>query len=189
MVDIRGQKPSINLPNCQFNFYFFLLRNSRTRNKTEKKNTVPFSLVSPGAYFTDTCVKVQNPLEACGSYLERVHVKVRRAEEGLVDLVVQGISGEKPVSKVESEELLRVGSTLTGFGEVVMEGGRVMRLQAPMDGRSFVLVSSDHRSFLDRHERSGSMWKKLTAVSGITGASLLAGVIYRVLGKEGERSK
>lgn len=106
-----------------------------------------------------------------------------------MDLAVQGISGEKPVSKVESEELLRVGSTLTGFGEVVMEGGRVMRLQAPMDGRSFVLLSSDHRSFLDRHERSASMWKTLTAVSGITGASLLAGVIYRVLGKEGERSK
>lgn len=150
---------------------------------------MPFSLVSPGAYFTDIHVKVQNPLEACGSYLERVYFNVRRAEEGLVDLVVQGISGEKPVSKAEGEELLLVGSTLTGFGEVVMEGGRVMRLQAPSDGRKFVLVSSDHRSFLDRHERSASMWKMLTAVSGITGASLLAGVIYKVLGKEGERSK
>lgn len=150
---------------------------------------VPFSLVSPGAYFTDIHVKVQNPLEACGSYLERVYFNVRRAEEGLMDLVVQGISREKPVSKAEGEELLLVGSTLTGFGEVVMEGGRVMRLQAPSDGRKFVLVSSDHRSFLDRHERSASMWKMLTAVSGITGASLLAGVIYRVLGKEGERSK
>lgn len=150
---------------------------------------MPFSLVSPGAYFTDIYMKVQNPLEACGSYLERVYFKVRRADEGLVDLVVQGISGEKPVSKVESEELLLVGSTLTGFGEVVMDGGRGMRLQAPKDGRKFVLVSSDHRSFLDRHERSASMWKTLAAVSGITGASLLAGVVYRVLGNEGERSK
>lgn len=150
---------------------------------------MPFSLVSPGAYVTDVYLKVQNPLEACGSYLEQVHFRVRRAEEGLVDLVVQGISGEKPASKVESEELLLVGSTLTGFGEVVMEGGRVMRLQAPADGRRFVLVSGDHRSFLDRHQRSASMWKKLTAVSGLTGAALLAGVIYRALGKEGERSK
>lgn len=179
----------VDRPNCQLKFCFCFLRNSRTRNKKEKKNTVPFSLVSPGAYFTDTYVKVQNPLEACGSYLERVHLKVQRAEEGLVDLVVQGISGEKPVSKVESEELLLVGSPLTGFGEVVMEGGRGMRLQAPKDGRKFVLVPGDHGSFLDRHERSASMWKKLSAVSGITGASLLAGVIYRVLGKEGERAK
>lgn len=180
---------SSNLPNCLLKFCFRFLRNSRTRNKKEKKNTVPFSLVSPGAYLTDIYVRVQNPLEACGSYLERVHLKVRRAKEGLVDLVVQGISGEKPASKVESEELLLVGSTLTGFGEVVMEGGRVMRLQAPEDGRKFVLVSGNHRSFLDRHERCASMWKTLTAVSGITGASLLAGVIYKVLGKEDERSK
>lgn len=168
---------------------FLFFRISRTRNKKENNNTVPFSLVSPGAYFTDILVKVQNPLEACGSYLERVHFKIRRAEEGLVDLVVQGLSGEKPVSKVESEELLLVGSTLTGFGEVVLEGGRAMRLQAPKDGRKFVLVSGDHRSFLDRHERSASMWKMLTAVSGITGASLVAGVLYRALGREGERSK
>lgn len=150
---------------------------------------MPFSLVSPGAYVSDICVKVQNPLEACGSYLQRVHFKVRRAEEGLMGLVVQGISGEKPVSKAESEELLLVGSTLTGFGEVVMEGGRVMRLQAPQDGRKFVLMSSDHKSFLDRHERSASMWKKLTAVSGLIGAALVAGVVHKVLGKEGERSK
>lgn len=134
-------------------------------------------------------VKVQDPLEACGSYLERVHYRVRRAEEGLADLLVQGLSGEKPVSKVESEELLLVGSTLTGFGEVVMEGGQAARLQAPKDGRKFVLVSGDHRSFMDRHERSAIMWKTLTAVSGIAGASLLAGVIYRVLGNEKDRSK
>lgn len=150
---------------------------------------MPFSLVSPGAYLADTYVKVQSPLEACGSYLERVHFKVRRAEEGLVDLVARGLSGEKPLSKVESEELLLVGSTLTAFGEVVMEGGRAMRLQAPADGRRFVLVSGDHGSFLDRHQRSAGMWKQLTAVSGIAGASLLAGVIYRALGREGERSK
>lgn len=150
---------------------------------------MPFSLVSPGAYFTDVHVKVHNPLDACGSHLERVHFKVRRAEEGLVDLVVQGISGEKPVSKVESEELLLVGSTLTGFGEVVMEGGGAARLQAPKDGRRFVLVSGDHRSLVDRQERSAGLWKMLTAASGIAGASLVAGVLYGAMGKEGERSK
>lgn len=152
---------------------------------------MPFSLVSPGVYFTDIHVKVHNPLEACGSYLERVHYKVRRAEEGLMDLMVQGLSGEKPVSKVETEELLLVGTPLTGFGEVVMEGGRTMRLQAPKDGRKFVLLAGDHRSFLGRHESTASMWKTLTAISGITGASLVAGVIYGAFGKENrdQRSK
>lgn len=150
---------------------------------------MPFSLVSPGAYISDLYVKVQNPLEASGCYLERVYYKVRHAEEGLVDLMLQGLSGERPMKMEESEELLRVGSTLTGFGEVVLEGGQVMRLQAPQDSRRFILVPTDHRSFLDRHESSASMWKALSAVSGITGASLLVKVICDLVGKRDDRSK
>ncbi|XP_038574639.1 mitochondrial ubiquitin ligase activator of nfkb 1-A isoform X1 [Micropterus salmoides] len=163
--------------------------NSRKVNRKETQNSVPFSLVSPGAYITDLYVKVQNPLEASGCYLERVYFKVRHAEESLGNIVMQGLSGEKPVAMEESEELLRVGSTLTGFGEVVLEGGQVMRLQAPQDGRKYILVPTDHRSFLDRHERSASMWKMLTALSGITGASLLACVVYGLVGKKDDRSK
>ncbi|KAL7385800.1 hypothetical protein ABVT39_000450 [Epinephelus coioides] len=163
--------------------------NSRTMNRKETNNTVPFSLVSPGAYITDLYVKVQNPLEASGCDLERVYFKVRRAEEGLVNVMMQGISGEKPVAMEESEELLRVGSTLTGFGEVVLEGGQVMRLQAPQDGRKFILVPTDYRSFMDMHEKTASMWKALTAVTGITGASLLAKVIYGLVGKQDDKSK
>nr|XP_046265202.1 mitochondrial ubiquitin ligase activator of nfkb 1-A [Scatophagus argus] len=163
--------------------------NSRTINRKETNNAVPFSLISPGAYITDLYVKIQKPLEASGCDLERVYFKVRQAEEGLVNVVLQGFSGEKPVAMKESEEMLRVGSTLTGFGEVVLEGGKVMRLQAPQDGRKYILIPTDHRSFLDRHERSASMWKTLTAVTGITGASLLAGVIYNLVGKQDDRSK
>lgn len=158
-------------------------------NRKETNNSVPFSLVSPGAYITDLCVKVQNPLEASGSYLDRVYFKVRRAEEGLVNVVMQGLSGEKPVAMEESEEMLRVGSTLTGFGEVVLEGGQVMRLQAPKDGRKFILVPTDHRSFMDRHESSATMWKTLSAATGITGAVLLAKVIHGLVGNQDDRSK
>lgn len=157
-------------------------------NKKETSNSVPFSLVSPGAYISDLYVKVHNPLEASGSYLKRVYNRVKRTEEGLVNVVLQGLSGEKPAAMEESEELLQVGSTLTGFGEVVLQGGQVMRLQAPQDGRKFILVPSDYRSFMDRHEKSASMWKALTALTGLTGASLLAGVIYNVIGKQDDSS-
>lgn len=150
---------------------------------------MPFSLVSPGSYVPDVYVRVQTPLEASGSFLETVHSKVRRAEEGLVDVVLQGLSGEKPVAVVESEEMLRVGSSLTGFGEVVLEGGQVVRLQAPQDGRKYILVPSDHKSFMDRHEASASMWKMLTAVTGVTGAGLLAGLVYDFTARQDRRWK
>ncbi|KAK9539360.1 hypothetical protein VZT92_004470 [Zoarces viviparus] len=44
--------------------------NSRTMNRKETNNSVPFSLVSPG-YMSDLYVKIQNPLEASGCYLDR----------------------------------------------------------------------------------------------------------------------
>lgn len=186
-----------NTHNYQFTNQLVLLltkrssssRNSRKTNRKETNNSVPFSLVSPGAYINDLYVKVQNPLEASGCFLERVHFKMRRAEEGCVGMVIEGLSGEKPVAKEESEELLRVGRTLTGFGEVVLEGGQVMRLQAPQDGRKYVLVLSDHKSFIDRHETVASMWKTLCAVTGLTGASVIANVIYNLGKKEDNRSK
>ncbi|XP_056276384.1 mitochondrial ubiquitin ligase activator of nfkb 1-A isoform X2 [Pseudoliparis swirei] len=163
--------------------------NSQTKNRKESNNSVPFSLVSPGAYVTDFSVKIQNPLEASGSFLDRVHYKVRRAEDGLKNMLLQSLSGEKPVAMEESEEMLRSGSPLTGFGELVLEGGQVMRLQAPRDGRKYILVPSDHGSFMDRHERSASMWKTLSAATGITGASLLAGAIYGLARNRDDGSK
>ncbi|TNN53627.1 Mitochondrial ubiquitin ligase activator of nfkb 1-A [Liparis tanakae] len=163
--------------------------NSQTKNRKESNNSVPFSLVSPGAYIDDFSVKIQNPLEASGSFLDRVHYKVRRAEDGLKNMLLQSLSGEKPVAMEESEEMLRLGSPLMGFGEVVLEGGQVMRLQPPRDGRKYILVPSDHGSFMDRHERSASMWKTLSAATGITGASLLAGAIYGLAGNRDDGSK
>lgn len=162
--------------------------NSRTMNKKETNNSVPFSLVNPRAYINDLCIKVQNPLDASGDFLDRTHHKIKRAEEAMVNIVLQGISGEKPGALVEKEEMLKVGSTLTGFGEVVLEGGEVMRLQAPQDGRRFVLVPGDHRSFVERHESTAGMWKALTALTGITGTTLLAAVIYNFI-EQDKKSK
>lgn len=150
---------------------------------------MPFSLVSPGAYISDVYVKVHSPLEASGCFTERVFFRMRRAEEGLMDLVLQGLNGEKPVAMEESEEMLCVGSTLTGFGEVVLEGNQVLRLQPPQNGRKYVLVPSSYRSFMDRHEASASMWKILTAATGITGTSLLASIVYKLFNEQDDRSK
>lgn len=163
--------------------------NSRTMNKKETNNSVPFSLVNPRAYINDLHIKVHNPLEASGDFLDRVYHKIKHAEEDLVNIVLQGISGEKPGALEEKEEMLKVGSMLTGFGEVVLEGGEGMRLQAPQDGRRYILVPGDHRSFMDRHESTAGMWKALTALTGITGTTLLAAVIYSVVGDQDKRSK
>ncbi|XP_077470794.1 mitochondrial ubiquitin ligase activator of nfkb 1-A isoform X1 [Stigmatopora argus] len=160
---------------------------SRPTNRNETNNSVPFSLICPDSYMSDFHVQVQDPLQGSGYFLERVYHRVRRAEEGLVNVVLQGISGERAVAKEESEEMLRVGSNLTVFGEVVLEGGHG-RLQPPRDGREYLFIPTDYKSFIERHERSASMWKMLTAMTGIIGTSILAGVIYDAVRKRDNKS-
>uniref|UniRef100_A0A672SXK0 RING-type E3 ubiquitin transferase n=1 Tax=Sinocyclocheilus grahami TaxID=75366 RepID=A0A672SXK0_SINGR len=151
---------------------------SKKVNKQQTTNTVPFSLVQPGAYISEVSVRVDSPLEASGDYLEQVHKRLRQAKEGLMDAVVGELSGEKPVALEEREELLHVGSALTAFGELVLEQDKIMRLQPPKDGRSYVLIPGDYKSFIQRRENSANMWKGLTALFGITGFALVAGFIH-----------
>ncbi|XP_006802770.1 mitochondrial ubiquitin ligase activator of nfkb 1-A [Neolamprologus brichardi] len=162
--------------------------NSRIGFKKESNNSVPFSLISQDAYISDASVRVHNPLEASGCFLKRVYYKMRNAEEDLVNALLQTVGGEKPVSKEETEEMLHVGTTMTGFGEVVLERGQVMRLQAPRGGRKYILVPTDHNSFLDSHRSSATMWKVLSAFTGITGTVVLACVIHSLMNKRDERS-
>lgn len=157
---------------------------SKKVNKQQTTNTVPFSLVQPGSYISEVSVRVDSPLEARGDYLEQMHKRLRQAKEGLMDAVMGELSGEKPVALEEREELLRVGSALTAFGELVLEQDKVMRLQPPKDGRSYIMIPSDYKSFIQRHENSANMWKSLTALFGITGFALIGGFIHGVVNKD-----
>ncbi|CAL8346844.1 unnamed protein product [Merluccius merluccius] len=162
--------------------------NSRRTNRKQTNNLIPFSLVAPGGYGpAPVHVKVHNPLEAEGFDLDRVHHRVRRAAEGGVsDAVLQGLSGERAVAKEESEELLRVGATVTGFGELVLEA-KVMRLQAPLDGRPYILVPTDHKSYVARHESTASLWKTLAVACGAAGSAVLLGAAYGLLKKNEDK--
>ncbi|XP_005171182.1 mitochondrial ubiquitin ligase activator of nfkb 1-A [Danio rerio] len=151
---------------------------SKKVNKQQTTNTVPFTLVQPGSFISDVCVRVDSPLEASGDFLQQVHRRVRNAKEGLMDAVLGEISGEKPIALEEREDLLRVGVPLTAFGELVLEQEKIMRIQPPKDGRSFVLIPSDYNSFMQRHQNSVNMWKGLTVLFGLTGSTLLAGFIH-----------
>uniref|UniRef100_A0A3B1KDN6 RING-type E3 ubiquitin transferase n=1 Tax=Astyanax mexicanus TaxID=7994 RepID=A0A3B1KDN6_ASTMX len=160
---------------------------SKTMNGKESSRTVPFQLVQQGSYLDRVMVKVESPLEAKGDYLEQVHRRFRKAEDGLLETVVQTVSGEKLTAREEREELLRVGTVLTGFGEVVLERDGAMRLQPPRDGRSFILLPGDHRSFIRRHENTAGMWKGLTALFSITGSTLLAAFVYSAVNNDKRR--
>lgn len=155
----------------------------RKMNTNKSNNMVPFHLVCPGAFVSKVAVKVQSPLEAVEPYLEQVYHKVKYARDGLLDFVVQDLVGERPFCLEETENILRVGTPLTGFGEVVLEQGRMLKLQPPTNGQPYLLFTSNYQTYLETHESTATMWKILTAVCGLAGATLLAWTLYRAYQK------
>ena len=173
--------------------------NQKETIKKETNHTVPFSLVAPGGSTTpdgrdgDVYVKVQNPLEATVLELDPVNFQISCVMEGgLLAAAPPDPSGSRILTKLRFEEMLRVGTTVTGFGELVLEadagaGGRVMRLQAPQDGRPYVLLRTDYKSYVERHESSAYMWKMLAATCGTVGSVYLAETLYDLLKKHNDK--
>ncbi|XP_061099158.1 mitochondrial ubiquitin ligase activator of nfkb 1-A [Conger conger] len=151
----------------------------RKMNSKESNNMVPFHLECPGAFTSKMAVKVQSPLEAVGPYLEQVHYRIKYAKDGLVDFVLNELVGEKPFCIEEKEEILRVGTTLTGFGEVVLQQGNVLILQPPTNGQPYLLFPTNYQGYLQSHQDTATMWKVFTAVCGIAGATLIFWALYR----------
>uniref|UniRef100_A0A8C4ZK86 RING-type E3 ubiquitin transferase n=1 Tax=Gadus morhua TaxID=8049 RepID=A0A8C4ZK86_GADMO len=160
---------------------------SQSPNRKETDHTVPFSLVAPGGPTTasgsdgDVYVKVQNPLEATGLDLDLVNCQGSCViEGGLSAATPQDLSNLRFFHKSRTEAMLLVGTTVTGFGEV-------MRLQAPQDGRPYVLLRTDYKSYVERHENSASMWKKLAVGCGAIGTVCLAETLYDLLQKHNDK--
>ncbi|KAG2462340.1 MUL1A ligase, partial [Polypterus senegalus] len=137
----------------------------KMKNLQETIKTVPFSLAANSDYDTRVSVHVESPLTAMGFSLELVHSRLR-----FKDYFGHLLNMEKPWWLEEKEEMLKVGSTLTGFGELVLDSNRVLRLRPPMDGNKYMLIISDYWSYLKQQESSVMLCKVLTAVFGMTAA-------------------
>ncbi|XP_043926334.1 mitochondrial ubiquitin ligase activator of nfkb 1-A-like [Protopterus annectens] len=144
----------------------------------EVVNSVPFKLV-PSAGDNNVSVHVINPLSAAGLYLEPVRELTHKAKEGFLYYLNQYISKEKPIGILEVEEMLQVGSTVTGIGELI-SSDNVIKLQPPSNGKDYLLIASDFKSFLSNQETVVNMWKIFTAVCGLFGASIFAVIVYRI---------
>ncbi|XP_054870581.1 mitochondrial ubiquitin ligase activator of nfkb 1-A isoform X2 [Amphiprion ocellaris] len=82
----------------------------------ERVNTTPFFLVGSD----ETAVRVLCPLQASGRHMEVIYERFHQVNYGLSDLVGQYLSGQKPKGQLEIEEILKVGTTLTGVGTAVL---------------------------------------------------------------------
>ncbi|XP_076837237.1 mitochondrial ubiquitin ligase activator of nfkb 1-A [Brachyhypopomus gauderio] len=148
----------------------------RDRVLHQRVNAVPFNLVGGDR----SCVRVLCPLEATGPDMETVHEKFHQASFGFTDLLGQYLSGEKPKGQLETEEMLKVGVSVTAVGEIILDTDRLVKLRPPTDGSEYFLSTSDFESLRLDQEGQTSGWWALACGCALVGVAIIlwAGLGY-----------
>ncbi|XP_041038702.1 mitochondrial ubiquitin ligase activator of nfkb 1-A isoform X1 [Carcharodon carcharias] len=153
----------------------------------QKENVVPFDLISPEG--GKSAIRVINPLEASGLQFETVYERFHQAAQGFTDIIGHYLSGEKPKGFLETEEIVRVGATLTGIGELVLDSDKIIKLQPPKDGLEYFLSTLDLPSILKQQESSVKLWKVLMTICTLTGIAVVMVVLRRMYHEFSEKQE
>ncbi|XP_063049065.1 mitochondrial ubiquitin ligase activator of nfkb 1-A [Engraulis encrasicolus] len=138
----------------------------------QRVDSVPFNLVGPDQ---STAVRVISPLEATGPEMEVTHEKFHHAGSvGFGDLLGQYLSGEKPKGHLETEEMLKVGSMVTGVGELVIDTDQIVKLRPPTDGQEYFLCTCDLETLRADQEVQAQVWRFMAAACTLAGVAILA---------------
>ncbi|KAG9353045.1 hypothetical protein JZ751_017621 [Albula glossodonta] len=153
----------------------------------QRTNTVPFDLASHDESVATT-VRVIRPLDSAELDLETTYENFHPVAQSLTDVIGHFISGERPKGVKETEEMLRLGSSVTGVGELVLDNSLV-RLQPPKQGLQYFLSRLDYDSLLRKQQARVRLWKILTATFGIAACIILFFVLRRRYAHYKERRK
>lgn len=146
----------------------------------QRVNTVPFVLVGSD----QAAVKVQSPLQADGLCTEITTEKFHQATHTFGELVDLFFSGEKSKGHLEVEEMLKVGTSLTGIGELILDTDGTLTLRPPSDNSPYFLSLEDFESLRSETNTIAVGWKVLAVASALVGTAVLlwAGLrFYRTL--------
>lgn len=135
----------------------------------QRVNAVPFNLLGLNKSF----VRVLCPLEATGPKMEIVHEKFHQATYGFTDLIGQYLSGEKPKGQLETEEMLKVGASLTAVGELILDTDRLLKIRPPTDGSEYFLSSADFETLLMEQEGQAEVWRVFACICALAGVAVL----------------
>ncbi|KAL2296611.1 hypothetical protein Nmel_015933 [Mimus melanotis] len=148
-----------------------LPRNDYEKIIHQRTNTTPFDL-APAEAGAGVTVRVMKPLDAVELSLETVYEKFHPSVQSFTDVIGHYISGERPKGIQETEQMLKVGTALTGVGELVLDNTTI-KLQPPKQGMPYYLSSLDFESLLQKQESGVRFWKILTMVFGFATCAVL----------------
>ncbi|KAK1803260.1 hypothetical protein P4O66_004048 [Electrophorus voltai] len=143
----------------------------------QRTNTVPFDLAPHDDNISAT-VRVVRPLDAAELDLETTYENFHPSTNSLGNVISHFISGERLRGVQETEEMLRLGASLTGVGELVLDNSLV-RLQPPKQGLRYFLSRVDYNTLLARQESSLHVWRALTLLLGLATCATLLYALWR----------
>ncbi|XP_056588505.1 mitochondrial ubiquitin ligase activator of NFKB 1 [Triplophysa dalaica] len=143
----------------------------------QRTNTVPFDL-TPHDDTVSATVRVVRPLDAAELDLETTYENFHPSTQSLTNVIGHFISGERPQGIKETEEMLRLGASMTGVGELVLENNLV-RLQPPKQGLRYFLSRLDYNELLNKQERQLRLWRVLTVLFGLAACATLFYMLWR----------
>ncbi|CAN2388013.1 negative regulation of chemokine (C-C motif) ligand 5 production [Pristimantis euphronides] len=144
----------------------------------QRTNSVPFSLTPDDSGDSGPSIRVIKPLDAAELDLETVYEKFHPAAQSFTNVLGHFITGERPKGIQETEEILKIGATVTGVGELVLDN-KILKLQPPKAGMLYYLSSLDFDSLVQRQESQVRLWKILTVICGVTTCAALFFILRR----------
>uniref|UniRef100_A0A8C5DG22 RING-type E3 ubiquitin transferase n=1 Tax=Gouania willdenowi TaxID=441366 RepID=A0A8C5DG22_GOUWI len=141
----------------------------------QRASMVPFVLVGSD----ETTVRVQEPFHAPGDYMGTVHEKFHHSVSTFGDIMGQNITGVKPKDFLEIEKMLKVGTTLTGVDELIIDKDGTMSLRAPTNGAEYLLSLRDFSHVKEKALSSTFWWKFGFGVCALAGVAVLSWVGFR----------
>lgn len=118
------------------------------------------------------------PLDAAELDLETTYENFHPSQQSLTNVIGHFISGERPQGIQETEEILRLGASMTGVGELVLDNNLV-RLQPPKQGLRYFLSHLDYDELLSKQERQLRLWRVLTVLFGLAACATLFYMLWR----------
>ncbi|KAK7490698.1 hypothetical protein BaRGS_00018115 [Batillaria attramentaria] len=152
-------------------------------------DTVPFALVDP----SDPChnniiVTEATEAEKVLDELEITHSQFIPNQTSAVQAGIDRIFGEVCRGIQETEEMLVVGTSLMGIGEIFLEDGRV-KLGPPQSGDRYFLTKLTKNQLMRQFQTHGTTFKVLSIIFGVVATGLLSFVIFRLTKKYVEHVK
>lgn len=110
--------------------------------------------------------------------LETTYENFHPTVQSLSNVIGHFISGERPKGIHETEEMLRVGDSITGVGELVLDNN-LIKLQPPKQGFCYFLSRQDYESLQKKQENGVRLWRVLALVFGLAACSTLLFMMWR----------